>query len=60
MVTSSQNQNTDAKEENKERIKIDKLKLDKETVKDLTRSEEDKIQGGAKRATAFSCDAGCE
>lgn len=60
METKSQNENTSEKEEKEGRVKIDKLKLDKETVKDLTHSEENKIQGGARRATAFSCDAGCE
>lgn len=60
MVTNSQDQNTSETEEKKGRVQIDNLKLDKETVKDLTHNEEHKIQGGAKRATAFSCDAGCE
>ncbi len=59
MVTKSQDQNTSEKEEKKGRVKLDKLKLDKETVKDLTDSEAKQIQGGARRAS-FSCDAGCE
>ena len=45
MVT--KNKSTDKKEAKKGRVKIDKMKLNKETVKDLTSGEEKMVRGGA-------------
>ncbi len=38
--------NTSEKEESKARVKVGKLKLNKETVKDLTSHQKSKIKGG--------------
>jgi hypothetical protein len=47
-------------EPKKGRVKFGKLKLDKETVKDLSGSEKKQIKGGAKRqASAVSCAPTC-
>ncbi len=56
MVTKSKK--TGAK---KGRVKVGKLKLNKETVKDLTGSEGKKIKGGAARTpgTNASCATAC-
>ncbi len=48
------------KEAKKGRPKVETLKLRKETVKDLTKNEKRQIQGGRKRFSEVSCDAGCE
>ena len=61
MVTKKKS--TGEKEAKRGRVKVGKLKLNKETVKNLSVSDKKLIQGGAirqPRATAFSCDAGCE
>jgi hypothetical protein len=46
MVTKSKKQDADKKEQKKGRVKVGKLKLDKETVRDLSSSEARKIKGG--------------
>ncbi len=45
---------TGEKEAKKGRVKVGKLKLNKETVKDLTDSEAKKIKGGAAARTTCS------
>jgi len=55
MVVKSKNKTTGEKEQKKGRVKVGKLKVNKETVKDLTPSEEKEIQGGqADRPTIYS------
>jgi hypothetical protein len=46
MVTRSKKQNTSEQEEKEGRVKIEKLKLNKETIKDLTDSEKRRARGG--------------
>ena len=58
MVTKTRKQNTAA---SRRKVKVDELKLNKETVKDLSASEQRDIQGG-KRATTYNdwCPSGME
>ena len=53
MVTKSKKKATGAKAQKKGRVKVGKLKLNKETVKDLTGREIGKIRGGAAKAIGF-------
>jgi len=46
MVTKSKKQTTVEKEQQRGRVKVGKLKLNKETVEELTAHEADKIKGG--------------
>jgi|GEM_PF-5446840 len=46
MVTKSKKNIAVEKEQKKGRVKVGKLKLNKETVKELTTREADKIKGG--------------
>jgi natural product precursor len=46
MVTKSKAHTIGEKEEKKGRVKVGKLKLNKETVKDLTNSEAKRVKGG--------------
>jgi len=48
MVTRSKKQNTSEGEEKQGKIKVDKLKLNKETIKDLTDSEKKGAKGGVR------------
>jgi hypothetical protein len=45
MVTKSKTQ-TNESEEKKGKIKVDKLKLNKETIRDLTESDQKGVKGG--------------
>ncbi len=54
MVTRSKKQNTSKKEEKKGRVKVDKLKLNKETVKNLTHSEQKQAKGGVRGGEQWS------
>ncbi len=58
MVTKAKQ--TSKQEEGKGRVKVGKLKLNRETVKELTASEEEQLKGGygAEGGPAFS-DATC-
>jgi hypothetical protein len=60
MVTKAGKQGTGRKKEKKGQVTVENLKLRKETVKDLTRNEKRQIQGGRRRLSEVSCDAGCE
>ena len=56
MVTKSKSKADAGKK--KGRVKVGKLKLDKETAKDLTTSESEKVRGGgAGRTARFTCPA---
>jgi len=46
MVTKSKKQTTVEKEQKRGRVKVGKLKLNKETVKDLNNAESKKVRGG--------------
>ena len=48
--------------EKKSKIMVDKLKVNKETVKDLTDAEKQKVQGGLRPrgASAVSCAPTCD
>ena len=46
---------TKHEDESKSRIKVDKLKVNKETIEDLSASESKKIQGGAKGTFGQQC-----
>jgi natural product precursor len=50
MVTKSKNQATSEKEKKKGLIKFGKLKLNQETVKDLSSKERKAVRGGANSA----------
>ncbi|HEV2764436.1 MAG TPA: class I lanthipeptide [Pyrinomonadaceae bacterium] len=52
MVTQNRPEVTTDKSEKKGRVKLGKLELNKETVKDLTGDEQRKIKGGMSRAAA--------
>ena len=52
MITKSKNTG-----EKKGKIEVGKLKLEKQTVKDLTAGEKKQVKGGVKRA--YSCDLTC-
>jgi hypothetical protein len=57
MVTKTKKQNATEK---RQRVKVGGLKLDKETVKDLTGSEAKKVRGGRKANPPESaCAKGC-
>ena len=60
MVTKSKQKSDQEKE--KGRVKVGKLQLNKETVKNLTSSERRKIKGGVRKTDGdpYSRDAGCE
>lgn len=47
MVTKSKTQ-TNESEEKKSKIKVDKLKLNKETIRDLTESDQKGVKGGVR------------
>ena len=53
------------KSANKGRVKVGKLQLSKETVRDLTGSEEKRVRGGAKKmktdatCLVIACSVGC-
>jgi hypothetical protein len=53
MVTKKKS--TGKKEANKGRVKVAKLTLNKESVKDLTHSQRKQIKGGAKALISASC-----
>lgn len=63
MVTKSKKQTAGEKEQKKSRVKVGKLKLNKETVKDLTGSDEKKVKGGmlppTRRTPWVSCGQTC-
>ena len=49
------------REETKEKVKVGKLNLNKETVKDLADAEAKKVRGGVRRqASANSCAPTCD
>lgn len=50
MVTRSKKQNASEREDKKARVSIDKLKLSKETIRDLTDSEQKQARGGIRVA----------
>lgn len=52
MITKSDEQNTGEPDEKRQRVKIGKLNLNKETVKDLTSSDAKRIRGGGCIGTA--------
>lgn len=56
MVTKSKSKAETGKK--KGRVKVDKLKLNKETVKDLTNSEAEKVKGGGGITIKISCYKG--
>ena len=60
MVTKSKKQGTTEK---KRKVKVGELKLNKETVKDLTGGQQKQIKGGKRKGnmcTDTSCDCGGE
>jgi hypothetical protein len=58
MVTKKKSTSTKAGK--KGRVKVGKLKLNKETVKDLTGSQLKKLQGGRTVNTAAACSSPCD
>ena len=61
MVTRNKTHKTGEKEEKKGRVKVGKLKVNKETVKDLTGKEAKQVKGGVAtgggntKATCYWC-----
>jgi len=47
-------QNTDKSEKTEGRVKVDRLRLKKETIKDLSAAEKNRIKGGAAGATGVT------
>jgi hypothetical protein len=62
MVTKSKKASAQesAREEQKGRVKVGKLKLNRETVKDLTGGKQKQIRGGELKITLRSCTETCK
>ena len=56
MVTRSKKSATGAKKQTKGRVKVGKLNLTKETVKDLTASQQKQLKGGVAAKTKLCGD----